>query len=72
MKKKITLQGEEGLIINTIHISDEINAIRNAIKLNSSDKINISRHDKLIIKKITTTTAKFSSKNTIINYYNSK
>ena len=64
-EKKITLQGEEGLIINPIHISDAINAIRNAIKLNSSEKINIAGPDNISLKKIALTAAKFIGKKPI-------
>ncbi len=64
-EKIITLQGEEGLLINPIYISDATEAIINAIKLNSSEKINIAGPEKISLKKIALTAAKHIGKKPI-------
>lgn len=51
-KNKIILQGDNGIVINPIHVSDAATAIVNVIKLNSSDNYNIAGNENLSLKKI--------------------
>jgi UDP-glucose 4-epimerase len=50
--KTITLQGEQGIKINPIHVSDAATAIIRCINLAGSNKINIAGREILSLKKI--------------------
>ncbi|KAA5533765.1 NAD(P)-dependent oxidoreductase [Taibaiella lutea] len=50
--KPIILQGKEGIKINPIHVSDAVKAIKDAIDIKGSHKINIAGPESMTIKRI--------------------
>lgn len=52
--KTITLQGENGIKINPIHVSDAALSIKNALNLEGSHKINVAGKEILSLKEIVT------------------
>ena len=54
----ITLQGEEGIRINPTHVTDAVNAIISALKLDKSSKINVAGPEILSLREIGQTIGK--------------
>ncbi len=68
--KVITLQGEDGIKINPIHVKDAAQAIKNAIDLKGNHKINIAGKEVLSLKQIIDTIAQIVGKGAKIEIQN--
>lgn len=53
--RAIQLHGNNGMLMNPIHVSDAVNAVTKALKVTSSDKFNIAGTEVLSMRQICTT-----------------
>jgi UDP-glucose 4-epimerase len=50
--RAIQLKGNDGLLINPVHVSDAVKAVRQAMKLQGSHKVNVAGPDVLSLRRI--------------------
>lgn len=66
--KPISLQGTNGLRINPIYVGDAVKAIKSALDLQSSSKINVAGPDTLTLKQISEIIGEAIGKKPIFNF----